>query len=194
MYKKLFAIIVIINISLASFAQDQKLKFGIKGGANVVKLSGDAFSGEYKYGFHAGGFAEIQLSKEFSLQPEILFNQVSSDTASNVDEVYQNLFKNNVKLSYLSIPLLLTYKSGKILTFQAGPQYGILIDKKKSGVDNGVDAFKSGDLSLLGGVQLNFSNYRVYGRYAIGLSNLNDVDDKDKWTSQSVQIGVGVTF
>jgi hypothetical protein len=191
MYKKAFLLILIINISLSSFAQ---IKFGVKGGANVVKISGQAFSGEYKYGFHAGGFAEIGLSPQFAIQPEILFNQVTSDTASNVDEVYQNLFKKNIKLSYLSIPLLLNYKPGKILTVQAGPQFGILIDKNKTGIENGKSAFKSGDLSLLGGLQLNLSNFRVYGRYALGLSNLNDIDDKDKWTSQSFQVGVGMSF
>ncbi len=191
MYKKLFVLILVSHASVFTFAQ---LKFGVKGGANVVKISGKAFSGEYKYGFHAGAFAEIPLSPQFGIQPEVLFNQVSSDTASNVDEVYQNLFKNNVKLSYLSIPLLLNYKPSKMFTVQAGPQFGILIDKKKTGVENGKSAFKSGDLSLLGGLQLNLSNFRVYGRYAIGLSNLNDIDDKDKWKSQSFQIGVGMTL
>ena len=192
MYKKLFISILIVHIGMFSFAQ--KIKFGIKGGANVVKISGDAFSGEYKYGFHAGAFAEIGLGDKFAIQPEVLFNQVSSDTASNVNEVYQNLFKNNVKLSYLSIPLLLSYKASNLLSVQAGPQFGILIDKSKNGIENGKSAFKSGDLSMLGGLQLNLSNFRVYGRYAIGLSNLNDIDDKDKWTSQSFQIGVGMTL
>jgi hypothetical protein len=107
MYKKLFVFILITHVCICSFSQ--KIKFGIKGGATGAKISGDAFNGEYKYGFHAGAFAEIGLGDKFALQPEVLFNQVSSDTASNVNEVYQNLFKNNVKLSYLSIPLLLSY-------------------------------------------------------------------------------------
>lgn len=177
-----------------ALAQDENFQYGIKGGANIVKISGKSFSEQFQYGYHVGGFAEISIAPKLAIQPEILFNQVNTDTADNVNAIYQNVFKNNVTLSYLSIPLLLNYKPGKLITVQAGPQFGILIDKNKSGVDNGIEAFKNGDLSLLGGLQLNLSKIKVYARYALGLSNLNDIDDKDKWTSQSIQVGLGLRF
>jgi hypothetical protein len=41
---------------------------------------------------------------------------------------------------------------------------------------------------------LKVSSFRIYGRYALGLSNLNDIDDQDKWKSQSFQIGVGLAI
>ena len=99
-----------------------------------------------------------------------------------------------MQLKYLTIPILLNYNAGKLITLQAGPQFGILMNKSNTFVQNGKDAFKSGDLSMLGGIQLNISHFKVYGRYAIGLSNLNDIDNKDKWKSQSVQLGVGLTL
>ncbi|MFM2326533.1 MAG: hypothetical protein RIR31_735, partial [Bacteroidota bacterium] len=93
-----------------------------------------------------------------------------------------------------SIPLLLNYNAGKLITLQAGPQFGILINKSNTLVQNGKDAFKGGDFSMLGGVQLNISHLKIYGRYLIGLNNLNDIDNQDKWKNQSVQLGIGLTL
>ena len=68
------------------------------------------------------------------------------------------------------------------------------MNKDKTFIANGKDAFKTGDFSMLGGIQLNITKIRVYARYSVGLSNLNDIDDKEKWKSQSVQLGVGFTL
>jgi hypothetical protein len=87
--------------------------------------------------------------------------------------------------------LLLNYHVSKGIVLQAGPQYGILLSQTKNLLENGRDAFKTGDFSMLGGLQLQLSSIRIYGRYAIGLSNLNDIDNKDKWKNQSIQLGIG---
>jgi hypothetical protein len=108
--------------------------------------------------------------------------------------VYQFNKVSKVQLKYLSIPIMLNYKPVKYLTLQAGPQFGILTNKSKTLVQNGQAAFKSGDLSILGGVQVNISHLNIYARYAVGLSNLNDIDNKEKWKSQSIQLGVGLTL
>ena len=128
------------------------------------------------------------------LQPEVLFNQVNVDTSSNFSTVYKFNKVDKVKLKYLSIPILLNYKPVKYLTLQAGPQFGILMNKSNTLVENGRNAFKGGDFSMLGGVQVNISHLKIYGRYAVGLNNLNDIDDKEKWKSQSIQLGVGFTL
>ncbi len=82
----------------------------------------------------------------------------------------------------------------KFVSLQAGPQYGILIDQDKNLLKNGSDAFSNGEFSLLGGVQLNISKIRLYGRYVVGLNNINEIDEKDKWKSQTVHLGVGITL
>ena len=182
-------------ISIISFgAFSQSLKIGAKGGATMNKITGQTFKEQFSYGYHIGGFATIGLSKKFAIQPEVLFNQINVDTSSKFSSIYQFNKLNSVQLKYLTIPILLNYNAGKLITLQAGPQFGILMNKSNTFVQNGKDAFKSGDLSMLGGIQLNISHFKVYGRYAIGLSNLNDIDNKDKWKSQSVQLGVGLTL
>ena len=61
----------------------------------------------------------------------------------------------------------------------------------KNLLQNGADAFKKGDFSMLGGVQLKLSAIRITGRYAIGLNNINDIDNKDQWKSQGFQVIIG---
>ena len=62
--------------------------------------------------------------------------------------------------------------SAKFIAIQAGPQFGVLLDQNKDLLQNGGDAFKSGDFSLVGGVQLNLLKFRIYGRYVGGLTDL----------------------
>ena len=133
----------------------------------------------------------------FVLQPEVLWNQYATRVDSNYHNVYQNVFNGNtnVKLNYLSIPILLNYKLiGSFLSLQAGPQVGILIDNHKTLLQNGGNAFKSGDFSMLGGAQINISKLRLTGRYVVGLNNINDIGDQNKWKSQGFQLSLGIAL
>ena len=184
-----------LAVLIFSAAHSQSFHLGIKGGANISKISGKSFSDEFGYSYHLGGFAEIGLANKFSVQPEVLFNQYKQDTSSQFKDIY-NLSANrsNIKLNYLSIPILLNYKASNFLSLQAGPQFGILMNQNEKLLQNGKDAFKKGDFSMVGGVQLKFSSVRIYGRYVLGLNNLNDIDNKDKWKSQGFQLGVGLAI
>ena len=179
MKTKLLLTAVISILSFSAFSQS--FKIGAKGGATINKISGQTFKDQFSYGYHIGGFATIGLGKKFAIQPEVLFNQINVDSSSKFSDVYKFNKLSSVQLKYLSIPLLLNYNAGKLITLQAGPQFGILMNKSNTLVQNGKDAFKSGDLSMLAGVQLNISHFKLYGRYAVGLNNINDIDNKDKW-------------
>lgn len=193
MKKFLLSLFVFLLIgSTGAFAQS--FKFGIKAGTDIKKLSGKSFDVQFSYGYHVGAFAEIGLSSKFGIQPEVYFSQVNIDTSSKFSDLYDFKKVSNIHLKYINIPILLSYKPNKFVSLQAGPQYGILMDKGNTVLQNGKDAFKKGDFSMLAGIQLNFSKVRLYGRYGIGLSNLNDVDNQEKWKSQTVQIGLGVAF
>jgi Outer membrane protein beta-barrel domain len=183
---------------LFSQAMMAQFHIGFKGGANITKIDGSSFKDKFQYGYHIGGFAEIGLGNKFGLQPEVLFNQVSTSVDSNYKHVYQNVFNSNqssVKLNYLSIPILLSYKLiGNFLSLQAGPQFGVLISQDKTLLQNGGDAFKKGDFSLLAGAQIKFSAIRISGRYVIGLNNINDIDNQDQWKSQGFQVSLGLAL
>jgi hypothetical protein len=188
----LFAALLISQVMMAQF------HIGVKAGTNITKVDGQSFKNQFRYGYHIGGFAEIGLGEKLMLQPEVLFNQVSTSLDSNYKNIYQDVFfsdQSKVRLGYLSIPVLLDYKLiGNFLMLQAGPQFGILIDKNKGLVRNGVDAFSRGDFSMIGGVQVKLSSIRVNARYVVGLSNINDIDNRDKWKNQGLQVSLGLAL
>ncbi len=189
--KKIF---IITSLLFIASANAQNFKIGLKVGANLTKVSGKSFNEEFDLGYQAGFWSDIKLSKDFGLQPEVLFTQVGTTRASGFASLYNTLLApgavNTIKLNYLTIPILLRYSVTNNLSINAGPQYNILMDNNQTLLQNGQSAFKSGDFSFAAGIQLKLLILRVYGRYNIGLTNINDIDNKDKWTHQQLQIGV----
>lgn len=192
---------IYLLIAVVFFTQVTNAQFtaGIKGGANLTKIDGKSFKEEFKTGYLLGGFAMIGLGEKFALQPEILWNQSTTRVDTSFKTVYQTAFQEvkdgNVKLNYLSVPILLNYKLiGNFLSLQVGPQFGILINKDDNLLENGRQAFKSGDFSMLGGAQIKISKFVGSARYVVGLNNLNDIDNKDKWKSQGLQLAVGLAL
>ncbi|TMI61388.1 MAG: PorT family protein [Bacteroidetes bacterium] len=183
---------------LFSFASMAQFHIGAKAGANISKVEGHSFNDQFKYGYHLGGFMEIPISKKLTIQPEVLFNQYSTVLDSSYKNIYDGVFSSqngtNIKLNYLSIPILLEYKMASFFRLQAGPQFGILIDQDRNLLQNGGDAFRRGDLSMLAGAEIQIMKLRITGRYAIGLSNINDIDNQDKWTNQGFQLSLGLAL
>ena len=191
--------LLLLLIAALSFSNlnAQSIHLGIKGGANVNKLTGQSFTDKFSFGYHIGGFIEIGIGKKLSLQPEVFVSQIKQDTSSQFRAIYNNLLgvaPSNIQLSDLNLPILLGYKLSDQFSIQLGPQYSILMNQNANLLQNGKNAFKNGDFSILGGLQLEISKFRLYGRYAIGLNNLNDIDQKDEWKNQSLQIGIGITI
>lgn len=187
----LFAALLITQAIMAQF------HVGIKGGANITKVDGKSFKDQFRYGYHLGGFMEIRMGNKFVLQPEVLFNQYATKLDSNIKNVYEDVFdgNSNIKLNYLSIPILVNYKLiGSFLSLQAGPQFGILIDQNKTLLQNGGNAFKKGDFSMLAGVQFKVGAIRINGRYAIGLNDISDITDDSEWKSRGFQVSVGLAL
>jgi len=195
MKTKLSALLALVFFTQAAMAQ---LNIGIKGGVNITKVDGKAFRDEFRYGYHLGGFAEIGLGGKLGIQPEVLWNQYQTRADSSFSNVYQNSVDianyKDVKLNYLSIPLLLNYKLGSLLSLQAGPQFGILIDQSKNLIQNGKDAFKNGDFSMVGGAQIHISKLRLQGRYFVGLNDISDLSSENKWKNQGFQLSLGIAL
>lgn len=185
-------------LSISVYSASAQFRIGAKAGVNIVKINAISFSDQFEYGYHAGGFLEIGLiPKKLSLQPELLWSQYSTTVASSYTTVYQNVITSaqlQVDLSYLTIPILLNYKFVGPLYLQAGPQYGILMDKGQSILQNGEQAFKKGAFSMIGGVQIRLTKISLNARYVAGLNNINDIDNKDSWKSQAIQVSLGLVL
>ena len=190
----------LVNLSVALLVSQlmmAQFHIGVKAGANITKVDGQSFKQQFEYGYHVGGFAEIKLSDKFSFNPEVLFSQNSSTLDSNYKSIYENVIasdQSKVKLNYLTIPLLLDYKFLGPVHLQAGPQFGILMSQDKNFLQNGEDAFKGGDFSMAFGAQVKVAQFRFTGRYLIGLNNINDIDNQDKWRNQVIQLSVGIAL
>lgn len=183
---------------IAGFIMNANAQFhiGAKAGVNITKIDGKSFKEEFNYNYLLGGFAEIGLGEKFSINPEVLFNQ----TTSTRDTSYKNVLpkfnseQTKAKLNYLSIPILVDMRLIGPLHIQAGPQYSILLNSDKTLLENGEQAFKSGDFALVGGANLKFNSFRITGRYVIGLDNINQAANQDKWKNQAIQVAVGYAF
>ncbi len=197
MKKNLFAFFLLTVVGISAQAQGG-VKFGAKVGANLNKISGQTFKEGFDLSYHLGGFAEIDFNKRWGIQPEVLWSQSKTTRSSGFNSIYQSVLNpsgdQQIQLDYLAIPILLRYNVGKVLTLNAGPQFGILINQNDNLLVNGKSAFKKGDFAMVLGAQLNFNIVRLYGRYNIGLQNINDIDNKEKWTNQQIQLGVGLRF
>lgn len=192
MNKKLLLFAAILFMGSSAFSQ--KFTLGIKGGVNMGKMSGKSFKDEFTLGYQIGGFATIPFGGKFAIQPEVMFNQTNLDTSSNFSDIYDFNRIGQVKLNSLVIPIMLNYNLNKYVTLQVGPQFGVTLDQDKNILENGKDAFKSGDFALAGGLQLNLMKFRVYGRYVGGLTDLDNVGNNDSWKVSAFQLGVGIAL
>lgn len=192
MKKVCFLLFAVILISASSQAQGFHL--GIKAGTNITELTGRSFDEGFQWNFMAGAFAELNITSNWGIDPELLFSQTTTQTASNFDDVYeQGINSRGVKLNYLSIPILITYKLPlPILSLQLGPQFGILMNTSENITTNGTNAFKSGDFSMVIGAQVNLGAFKGGARYVYGFTNLDAVTNVDEWKNRTIQLYVGL--
>jgi len=191
--KKKFLAVFTLAMAITSVSLAQGFHMGIKGGSNLLKIEDKSFKDEFKFGYNLGAFAEINFNKKWGVQPEVLWSQSTYRTATDIDQIIPGS-KNDVdvKLNYLQIPLLLSYRPVKFLSLQAGPQFGILINEDRTLLQNGGDAFKKGDFSMLAGAQLNLGPIKAGARYVIGLTDINDLPNQEEWKNTGFQVYVGL--
>jgi hypothetical protein len=192
--KKICLLLFAAIIFSASRSQAQGFHLGIKAGTNISQLTGRSFDEGFQWNFMAGAFAELNFTDKWGIDPEVLFSQTTTQTASNFDDVYeQGINSRGVKLNYLSIPILLTYKLPlPILSLQLGPQFGILMNTSENITTNGTNAFKSGDFSMVIGAQVNLGAFKAGARYVYGFTNIDAVTNVDEWKNRTIQLYVGL--
>ena len=119
-------------------AQTDKVKIGVKAGLNISSLTSDEneLDSSDKTGFTAGIMAEIPLTKNFSIQPEVLYSQQGMKFSYSDVDVQNSHYKSTIGLNYLNIPVMLKYYVVKGLSVQAGPQVGILLKANNKYQDN----------------------------------------------------------
>lgn len=169
-----------------------QVSFGVKAGANLGKLDGIAYDKQFKLGYQLGGFVSVNLSDDFALQGEVLFDQTNTTFRDSYAAVWDDKFDKGKKLNYLNLPVLLKYNPDGFISLLAGPQFGILTNSNDNLWQNGERLFKNPDFSFVAGADVNLGIFFVYGRYVWGFANISDFGAKAK--TQQIQIGVGLKF
>lgn len=198
-------LLIFILVALFSYsaveAQNDILRFGIKGGPNYSKLIYDVPGyepdNEYRFGWHVGVELEIPIFQNFSFQPELIYSDQGDKYSINVEGEEETMF---TKLSYLNLPLLAKYYLFEGLSIEAGPQFGLNIDAKskiKDGDKTDLEDIKDLDMGLNAGLGYQFDvGLFLEGRYYRGFTNLYDVSNNNdfKIFNNLFQLSVGYTF
>lgn len=179
--------------------QERFFRVGAKGGININKIQGQSYKSGFNYNYLLGGFMQFNFGR-FGLQPEINFVQSTSEFSKDANNVYNDLFaggsQKKAKLNYIKIPLLLNINVGesKHVKLQVGPQFGGVLKQSVDSLKANNNLFKTSDFSVLGGVWFQLPFVNLGARYELGLSNVNDIDNKEKWKSQAYTIFIGFTL
>lgn len=208
--KKLFLSLAVVASSLAF---SQTVGFGAKAGINVSNMTNKGQEHTLdkessKVGFHAGVFVNVPLGANFSVQPEVLYNNLGQKTDFKFGSETVSV-KNN--MDYISVPVMAQYNIAEGFYLEAGPQFSFLVDQKYkiSGVKNETikklaeDAlnvgdskknYKSFDLGLgVGAGYKIYKNIGINARYVVGLTNDTDIKDVTV-KNNSFHAGVSIGF
>jgi len=187
--KSIITTITLILVMAVSSVHAQNVNIGIKGGLNAFNIADDDGSEfDTKLGAHVGLLGHIHLSRQFALQPELVFSMQGAK--SNDLDVKLNL-------NYLNVPLLVQYMFDNGFRLQAGPQVGFLMSANTvNGSSNDVkDGFNDIDVGLSFGASYvqPSTGFGFDVRYNYGLSDITETSLNEAY-NRGFQIGVFYLF
>jgi hypothetical protein len=183
-----------------------KVHFGVLAGATFAKVGGKDTEGENiknRTGFAGGGFVGLGVSKNFEIEPEVLFVQKGA-------KVTDGSTTTKLKVSYVEVPVLLKLrfpgKSGGTVVphIYAGPYLGFKAGCRISGTigtttisgscaDEDVN-LKSTDFGATFGGGVDVGRAIIDVRYDLGLSKIGDDASSNDIKNRAFYLLVGWTF
>ncbi len=164
-------------------ASAQTFNLGLEAGANFANFIGDDVSKtkltDSRLGFAGGGFLGLNFGNNFSIRPEILYEQKGAKIAGE---------STTSELDYLEVPILVKLSLGTPVVNPAillGPAFS------ENVLSNNLSGVNSFDTGLIGGVELDFDKLIISGRYELGLQN---VENKANLQNGTLTFLVGYSF
>jgi len=202
--KKVLSLIALL-IAMTLSLQAQGVKFGLKGGLNITKmsLSKDVFSSDNRAGFYVGSSLKVSLPLGFGVDIAALYDQRSADIEPQSGASQSTTATGDEKITQksLNIPVNLRYNIGlgslASIYLAAGPQFGFPVGDKVYNTKVGEYRLKDANLSVNFGAGLSLMKHLEIGftyNLAAGksgeFSGLNDIDTHNNaW-----QIGLAYYF
>lgn len=220
--KKKILLIVSIIVSTVSFAQIQP-SFGVRAGISSSGMRGDAVDNfntlldfskgsittKDHTGFFAGGFTNIPINENFSIEPAIYYSQKGYELDGALNLKGLNFIGASAKAvlqsQYIDVPILL---KGNFNGFQifAGPQIsylakadlkttaGILGINLLSKTMDATSQFNRWDMGVTGGIGYQFTNgMNIMASYDYGLTKV-DANNNVNAFNRGVKLGVGISL
>jgi len=103
----------------------QRFNAGILAGGLVSQVDGDTYDGYHKFGFLAGAFVNLRVSKHSSFQMEMQYIQKGSRNANDSAHMSDNTYL--LRIHYLEIPVLYQYTFGKRFAAEIGPAMDVTL-------------------------------------------------------------------
>lgn len=175
--------------------------FGVKGGYNLSNFYGngkDINPGRDNLNsFHAGFYGQFGLNNFSSVQLELLYSRkgIRYNDGAN---------KNDLRLDYLSLPVLYVGNVTENISFHIGPQVSLLTKVLENGQDRDlkVNGYNSFDLGGVAGLEARIGPARVGARYDLGFARVLKrsaggkytglSDDQTSIHNQTLQLYVGI--
>lgn len=178
--KKTFIVLLLSVVGYGAFAQVQ-VALGLKAGVNVSKLNTDEFESSSITAFHGGAFCLFKFTV-LGIQPELLFSQQGS-TIDDLD--------GDLKMSYMTVPVMVKFYFPGGFNLQAGPQFGFLNSAEFDG-NNVKDSFKSSDVTANVGIAWDAPfGLVIDARYNIGLSDVSEDSQLGSVKGNTFQFSLG---
>ena len=147
--------------------------FGVKGGYNLSNFygSGKDFSPGNRNNlntFHAGAYGQFGFNNFSSVQIELLYSRKGIQTDDG------NAGKSDLRLDYLSLPILYVGNVTENISFHIGPEISLLTKVKNGDKDFDLKAngFNSLDFGGVAGLEARIGPARVGARYDLGLGRV----------------------
>jgi len=150
----------------------ERLYFGVKAGANYSNFTNANFDTEGLTGFHAGALVGYKFNDHFAVQEEFLYSTQGAKIKGGLMD------GEDIKLSYVTVPILLKYKTNFGLYLEAGPQIGILVDEDFTslGIPSSTKFAEKIDGGVAAGIGYQFQNGLGIGaRYYLSLTDVSKI-------------------
>ena len=148
----------------------QNLNGGITLGMNASQVDGDFSGGFNQAGIRVGGFLGYQLSKNFAVQGQLLYEQLGSAGGNQGGRIIRANYFSFPLLGVVDLPVILGEKE-YLIQFQAGPVVGVLLDSKDF-FGEFVD-LSSPDLRVLSGFAFALGKNALTLHYGYSLTSLS---------------------
>lgn len=201
--KKLILFIAALMIGVGAQA-GSPLKWGVKAGMNyhtvgeLTNLGKDIVKAENRVGWHAGLQASWQISRVFSIDPELIFSRNSYNLTPSVGT------GGIAYLNTIDVPVVLGVKIIGPLKAQGGININVMTDSGVKGEDKPFRFSASSQaLGYLLGLGVDLGHINITARYngffrqsesSVAFNKAQTIDDLMKMQVSTWQLGVGFYF